>query len=75
MDIAGYRKDHSLTLEAFAALVGKSKGHMHEVEQSMRCAADLALAIEKVTDGAINASDLSDTVRLARETADRASAA
>lgn len=61
-----YRKAEGLTLEAFAALVGKSKGHLHEVETTMRCTASLALAIETATGGNINAADLNDDIAQAR---------
>ena len=69
MDIATYRATHDLSLEAFGALVGKSKGHIHEVETSMRCTAKLALAIEEVTDGAVNAADLNPEIAQARKAA------
>jgi DNA-binding transcriptional regulator YdaS (Cro superfamily) len=64
--ITNYRKDAGLTLEAFASLVGKSKGHMHEVETTMRCSSKLALDIERVTKGAINAASLNGDIAQAR---------
>lgn len=64
-----YRKAEGLTLEAFAERVGKSKGHMHEVETTMRCTANLALAIERETSGAIDAADLNDDIAEARKQA------
>lgn len=67
--IAIYRKNEGLTLEAFAALVGKSKGHMHEVETTMKCTAKLALDIERATNGEINAASLNDEIAQARQLA------
>ena len=67
--IKQYRADEGLTLEAFAALVGKSKGHMHEVETTMHCSAKLALAIEAATHGQVNAADLNDEIADARKAA------
>lgn len=69
LTISQYRKDNGLTLEAFAALVDKSKGHMSEVENTMRCSAKLALAIETATSGKINAADLNDEIASARKAA------
>lgn len=69
MNIASYREANGLSLEAFGALVGKSKGHIHEVENAMRCSAKLALAIEKATGGQVNAADLNDEIAAARKAA------
>lgn len=69
MDIATYRTENGLSLEAFGALVGKSKPHIHEIESTMRCSAKLALAIEAATDGQVNAADLNDEIALARKAA------
>lgn len=64
--ITQYRKEQGLTLEAFAALVGKSKGHMSEVEKTSRCSAKLALEIERVTGGAVSAAVLNGEIAQAR---------
>jgi DNA-binding XRE family transcriptional regulator len=64
--IKQYRAEKGLTLEAFAASVGKSKGHMHEVENSMQCSAKLALAIEAATEGVVDAASLNDEIATAR---------
>ena len=66
MDISTYRKDKGLTLEAFGALVGKSKPHMHQIESDMRCSAKLALEIERVSEGAISAAALNTEIASAR---------
>jgi DNA-binding XRE family transcriptional regulator len=67
--ISEYRATHGLTLEAFAASVGKSKGHMSEVEKTMRCTAKLALAIEQQTNGAVDAAALNAEIASARKAA------
>lgn len=67
--IAQYRKAKGLSLEKFAELVGKSKGHMHEVESTMRCTANLALAIEEATGGIIDAALLNSDIAQARQIA------
>lgn len=67
--ITQYRAANGLTLEAFGALVGKSKGHVHEIERTMRCSAKLALAIEAATGGQVNAADLNDEIAFARKAA------
>lgn len=64
-----YREAHGLTLEAFGALIGKSKGHTHEIENTMRCSAKLALAIEAATDGEVDAADLNTEIASARKAA------
>lgn len=69
MDIATYRKEHGLSLEAFGALIDKSKPHVHEIERTMRCSAKLALEIERVTANAVDAADLNDEIALARKAA------
>lgn len=69
MDIATYREAEGLTLEAFGALVGKSKPHIHEIERTMRCSAKLALEIERVTEGKVSAADLNAEIAEARKAA------
>jgi len=64
--ITQYRKANGLTLEAFAALVGKRKGHMSGVENASRCSAKLALDIERATAGAIDAAALNSDIAQAR---------
>ena len=64
--LSRYRKAQGLTLEAFARKLGKTKGHMSEVERKMRCSALLAMTIERETGGAISASQLNPDVAMAR---------
>ena len=69
MTLTEYRKKHGLSLEAFGALVGKSKGHIHAIERSNRATASLALAIEQVTGGQVNAAFLNSSIAEARRVA------
>lgn len=69
LTINQYRTAEGMTLEAFAALVGKSKGHMSEVENTMRCSAKLALEIERATAGKVDAARLNDEIANARQAA------
>ena len=69
MTITEYRKARNLTMEAFGALVGRSKGHMSEVERENRCSPKLALEIERQTAGQIDAASLNDEIAAARRQA------
>jgi predicted transcriptional regulator len=67
MQIADLRNEMELSLEAFAALVGiQSRGRMSVIERENRCALRVALAIEELSTGRIDAADLCDDVRKAR---------
>ena len=69
MTITEYRTARSLTMEQFGALIGRSKGHMSEVERFNRCSAKLALEIERQTAGQVDAATLNDEVAAARRQA------
>jgi DNA-binding XRE family transcriptional regulator len=69
MTLSEYRAKHDLTLEAFGKLVGKSKGHIHAIEQSNCATAKLALEIERVTDGEVSAAFLNSSIAEARRQA------
>lgn len=69
MTIADYRARNGLTLEAFGLLIGRSKGHMSEIERLNRCSAKLALAIEEKTRGQVDAASLNEEVAAARKVA------
>lgn len=69
MTISKFRKDNGLTLEAFGELIGKSKGHVHAIEQSGKCSAKVALTIERVTRGAVDAATLNAQIAEARKIA------
>lgn len=69
MTITDYRSKHGLSLAAFGALIGKSKPHVHEIERTGRCSAELAMDIERVTSGAVDAATLNDAIASARKVA------
>jgi len=66
--IADLRATLELTLEGMGALVGISKSQMHEVERTQRASLGVALKIEELAAGRIDAADLCEDVRAARET-------
>lgn len=66
MTISEYRTAHGLSLEAFGLLIGKTKGHVHAIESDGRCSAKLALEIEKVTGGQVDAASINDEIAAAR---------
>jgi transcriptional regulator with XRE-family HTH domain len=72
MTIAELRKEMGLSLEGFAELLGlSSKGYAHALEQPENPATPsvkVALEIERISSGRINAADLNDDVRRVRET-------
>lgn len=69
MTLTEYRQKHSLSLEAMAKLLDKSKGHLHEIEKTGRATAKLALAIERQTRGLVDAASLNDEIAEARRAA------
>lgn len=69
MTIREFRDQRDLSLEAFGAMIGKSKGHVHGIEQSGRCSAKLALVIEEKTGGLVDAASLSLEIAQARKVA------
>jgi len=66
MTISEYRGDRGLSLEAFGLLIGKTKGHVHAIESEGRCSAKLALKIEEVTGGKVDAASLNEEIAAAR---------
>ncbi|MFO6447841.1 hypothetical protein ACLBKU_11905 [Erythrobacter sp. NE805] len=65
--IAELRSEMGLSLEQFAARVGlQSRGRMSVIEREGRCSLDVALAIEALSGGRIDAAELSDDVKAAR---------
>ena len=69
MTLTEYRKLNSLTLQDLAVRLDKSKGHICGVEQSNRASAKLALAIERETQGLVDAASLNDEIAEARKAA------
>lgn len=65
-----------MTLEQLAGQLGlRSKGHLSEIEGSNRCASRIALAIEGLSGGAVDAASLNDDIAAARAPAIVAGAA
>jgi DNA-binding XRE family transcriptional regulator len=69
MTLTDYRERHGLTLEQFGELVDKSKAQIHSIEKDNYATAKLALAIERVTEGAVNAAFLNPQIAEARKAA------
>lgn len=56
-----------MTLEAFAAAVElKSKGQASEIERTGQCSPEVALRIERLSNGTIDAGSLNATIAAAR---------
>ena len=58
----------AMTLTALAKEIGVSKGRLSQLRKSLDWPAELALAVESKTGGALNASVLSPLVAKARQT-------
>jgi transcriptional regulator with XRE-family HTH domain len=69
MTLSEWRAREGLSLEALAQKLEKSKGHLHAVEKDGYATARLALEIEKLTDGAVDAAALNPEIREARKAA------
>lgn len=70
MQISDLRKELGLSLEAFAEQIGlQSRGRMSVIERENRCALGVAIKIEALSGGRVNAADLCEDVRLARHAA------
>lgn len=64
------RKDLDITLAELSRQVGlKGKASAWEMERTNRCSPDVALALERLSRGRLDASDLNDIIARARETA------
>jgi len=67
MKISELRRELGLSLEEMSRRVGlNSRGRMSVIEREGRCSFAVALAIEALSDGRINAGDLNDDVKAAR---------
>jgi len=60
------RRELGLTLAEMGERCGISKSQMHEVERTGRASLPVALKIEELSGGSIDAGDLNDDVRAAR---------
>jgi len=73
LTIPALRAELGLSLEAFGALIGlASKGNVSILERGGPCSLAVALAIEKLSAGRIDAADLNSDVALARATRESA---
>lgn len=66
LTIGALRAELSLTLAEMGQRIGLSKSQMHEVERSGQASLPVALEIEKLSEGRIDAAALCEAVRLAR---------
>lgn len=65
--IREWRTARELSLSDFAAAIGMAKGKVSEMERDLfRPGVQVALRIEELSQGAIDAGDLNDDVRAAR---------
>lgn len=69
MTLSDWRAKEGLSLEALAAKLEKSKGHIHAVEKDGYATARLALDIEKLTNGEVDAATLNPEIAEARKAA------
>jgi DNA-binding transcriptional regulator YdaS (Cro superfamily) len=67
--IAAFRKDVlRISQEEFARRLGlSSKSHISEIERKDQCAPHVALEIERLSDGKIDAASISPAVAIVRE--------
>lgn len=66
MTVKEFRKHKGWTLETLAGHLGKTKGHLSAIEDSGRCTAKLALAIERLSGNLVDAASLNDEIAEAR---------
>jgi transcriptional regulator with XRE-family HTH domain len=69
MTLSEWRKEQGLSLDAVASKLDKSKGHLHAVEKSGYATARLALDIEILTGGKVDAASLNSDIAEARRQA------
>lgn len=68
MTILDFRKSLGLTQEQFAERLGlKSKGQISEIESTNQCSMKVALKLESLSRGAVNAASVCPAVALVRE--------
>ena len=66
MTLSEWRAKNGLSLEAVASKLNKSKGHLHAVEKDNYATARLALDIEQLTGGEVDAAFLNPEIAEAR---------
>ena len=64
------KAEGSLTLTALSEAADISKGRLSQLRKASDCPPDVALRIEKATSGAVSATEISATIRAAREPQD-----
>jgi transcriptional regulator with XRE-family HTH domain len=69
MTLSEWRKQEGLSLDALASKLDKSKGHLSAVENEGYATARLALDIEKLTGGLVDAATLNPEIAEARKAA------
>ncbi len=69
MTLTDWRLNQGLSLEALASKLDKSKGHLHAVENNGYATARLALDIETLTNGEVDAASLNPEIAEARKAA------
>jgi len=68
LTIAALRAEMGLSLEAFGGLIGlASKGNVSILERGGACSLPVALALEKLSGGRLDAGSLNEDVARARE--------
>ena len=66
MDIRTFRQSRGMTLEALGAALGVTKGYLSQVENGATCSQAVALKVEALSEGAVNAANISSAVMAAR---------
>ena len=66
LTISGLRAELDLTLQQMGERIGLSKSQMHEVESTGRASLRVAVALEELSGGRIDAAAICDDVKLAR---------
>lgn len=64
--IAALRTELGLTLQQFGERIELSKSQMYEAERTNRASVRVAIEIEALSDGRIDAAELNDDVKLSR---------
>lgn len=74
LTIAAFRRERGETLEQFAEMLGlSSRGHASEIEQGKKaCSFEVALTLESLSGGRLDAAELNEQIRRARDTANAA---
>ena len=68
MTVSELRKELGLSLEGFATLLGlTSKGYVHDIENGTQPSVRVALELERLSTGRINAGELNPDVARVRE--------